>query len=347
MSSPGMRKALGCAAVFLGLSLSAPLFGQTGGLRGTVTLQDGSRCVKCTVSIDRLDVKGNYKVKTDKKGHYVYIGLPIGSFKVTVYDPTGKELWYFNGVHVGMGDPTPLDFNLPKEMKRAAQANPQAAQQSQKEEKEAKKFAGLKQFYNQGNALYGQKDYAGAAAAFEKAVPYAAGKNLPVILSRLADSYHMAHLNDKAVATYQKVLQLTPDDATIYNNLGNVYAGMGNSAAAEQSFQKAASLDPTHAAMYYFNLGAIMYNQGKMDQAATAFKKAVSIDPKYAEAYYLEGQALMSKATMSAGGKVSAPAGTLAAFKKYIELAPNGPDAAAAQGMIQTLEGKVQTQYKK
>ena len=347
MISPKFKKAVGWAAVLLGLCLAAPLWAQTGGLTGTVTLQDGSRCFKCTVSIDRLDIKGIYKVKTDKKGHYIYIGLPIGNYKVVLLDPKGNQLYYFNGVHIGLGDPTPLNFNLPKEMKQAAQSNPQAAQQVQQQAKEAKKFAGLKQYFDQGNALYNQKQYAQAAAAFEKAVPFAAGKNLPVVLARLADAYHQAHMDAKALTTYQKILQLTPDDAGIYNNLGNVYATMGNSAAAAQAFQKAASLDPTHAAMYYFNLGAIMYNQGKMDQAADAFKKATTADPKYAEAYYLEGQALMSKATMTANGKVSAPPGTLEAFKEYIKLAPNGPDAAAAQGMIQTLEGKVPTQYKK
>lgn len=349
MSSPTTRKVLELAAILLGLSLAAPLWGQTGGLTGTVTLQDGSRCFKCTVSIDRLDIKGNYKVKTNKKGHYVYIGLPIGNYKVRLLDPGGNQLYYINGVHLGLGGPTTLNFNLPKEMKQAAQANPQAAQQAVAQQKEAKKFAGLKQFFDQGNALYSQKNYAAAAAQFEKAVPLAAGKNLPVVLGRLADAYHMAHMDSKAISTYQKILQLTPDDAGIYNNLGNVYAGMGNSAQAEQAFQKAATLDPTHAAMYYFNLGAVMYNQGKMNQAAAAFQKSTAIDPKYdgSEAWYLEGQALMSKATMSANGKVKAPPGTVEAFKQYLKLAPNGPDAAAAQGMIQTLEGKVQTQYKK
>src|SRR5690349_3912182 len=30
------------------------------------------------------NVKGNYKVKTDKKGHYFYGGLPLGNYKITV-----------------------------------------------------------------------------------------------------------------------------------------------------------------------------------------------------------------------------------------------------------------------
>ena len=348
MNSPKMRHTLGFAALLLSLSLTVPVFAQEGGLEGKATLEDGSPCAKCTITMDRTDEAGNFKVKTNKKGNYVYMGLPSGFYKITLYDSSGKQLYYLNGVHIQLGEEmTDVDINLKKAMQKAEAANPQAAQQIQEEEQAAKKFAGLKQAFTTGNSLYSAKNYVGAAAAFKEALPYAKGKNVPVVLGRLADSYRMAKINDKAVATYQKVLQLTPDDANVYNNLGNVYANMGNIPAAQQAFQKAATLDPIHASTYYFNMGAIMYNQNKMAAAAAAFKKATSIDPKYAEAYYLEGMALMGQAKVDANGKSVAPPGTLEAFKNYIKLAPNGSDAAAANAIIQTLEGTIQTSYQK
>ncbi len=347
------RKILGLAFAFAALGIGLPAYAQTGGVSGKAILQDGKPCVKCIVLIERQEIKGVYKTKTDKKGEYVYIGLPIGNYKITLQSPSGQQLFYIMK-HIGLGEPEEVDFNLPKEAIRQKQeqqaeekANPQMAKQAEEQAKEEKQFKGLKQVFDQGNALYNQGQYKQAAAAFEQAVPLAKGKNLPVVLSRLADTYSKAKENDQAIATYQKALALTPDDAALHNNLGSVYASMGKFQDAQAQFEKAATLDPTNAGRYYFNIGAIMYNAGKMDDALTAFKKVISVDPKNAEAYYLEGQALMGKATMTADGKVKAPAGTIEAFQEYLKLDPNGPNAAAAKAMIATLQGKVSTQYKK
>jgi tetratricopeptide (TPR) repeat protein len=261
---------------------------------------------------------------------------------------------YYIEKHIGLGEPTDVDFNLPKEMAQQQQQkqeemkkNPEMAKQAEERANQEKQYKGLKQYFDQGNTLYTQGQYKEAAAAFEQALTMAKEKNIPVVLSRLADSYAKAKENDKAVETYQKAIQLTPDDAALHNNLGSVYASTGKLPEAQAEFEKAATLDPTNAGRYYFNVGAIMYNSGKMDEALTAFKKVISLDPKNADAYYLEGQALMGKATMTADGKVKAPDGTVEAFQQYLTLNPNGPNAEAAKEMIATIQGSVSTQYKK
>jgi tetratricopeptide (TPR) repeat protein len=347
------RKILGIVFAFAALGMALPAYAQTGGIEGKAIQQDGKPCVKCIILVDRLDIKATYKTKTNKKGEFVYIGLPIGNYKVTLQSPTGQQLFYIEK-HVGLGSPTNIDFNLPKEMAQQKQQrqeemkkNPEMAKQAAEAAKQEKQFKGLKQYFEQGNALYNQGQYKEAAAAYQQALPLAKGKNIPVVLARLADAYTKAKDYDQAIATYQKALQATPDEAALHNNLGSVYASTGKLTEAQAEFQKAAQLDPTNAGRYYFNVGAIMYNSGKMDEALAAFNKVISLDPKNAEAYYLKGQALMGKATMSSDGKVKAPEGTVAAFKQYLTLDPNGPNAAAAKAMIATLQGKVTTQYKK
>ena len=347
------RKILVMAFAFAALGMAIPSYAQTGGVEGKAIQQDGQPCAKCIILIERQDIKGTYHTKTGKKGDFVYIGLPIGNYKVTLQSPTGQTLFYIEK-HIGLGDPTNVDFNLPKEMAKQQQErqeemkkNPEMAKQAAEQVKQEKQFTGLKQFFDQGTALYNQGQYKEAAAMFAQALPLAKEKNIPVVLSRLADSYSKAKDYDQAVATYQKALQLTPDDAALHNNLGSVYASTGKLPEAQAEFEKAASLDPTNASRYYFNIGAIMYNLGKMDEALTAFKKVISLDPKNAEAYYLEGQALMGKATMTPDGRVKAPDGTVEAFQQYLALDPNGPNAAAAKAMIQTIQGSVTTQYQK
>jgi len=342
-------------------------FGQTGGLTGKATIQDGTPCVKCPVIIERLDIKGNYPTKTDKKGNYVYVGLPIGQYKITLKDPNGRTLFYITH-HVGLGDPTEVNFDLAKEMAAAKQeqmANPEVKKQVEEQAKDQKQFTGLKQLYDQGNALRAQaagmlqqaqgqpqqiqeaqQKYLAAAAMFEQAIPVAKDKNLVAILSLTADSYDKAHQFDKAIKNYQEAILLSPSDASLHNGVGNVYAEMGKIPEAQAEFQKSAEADPANASRAYFNLGAIMYNAGKMDEAAAAFKKAVDIDPKYADAYALMGRALMGKLTMGADGKVQAPPGTVEALEAYLKLDPNGKYAQEAQADLQVISGKVETEFK-
>ena len=376
MSFLSVRKVAGLFAFFAALSMAVPGFAQTGGVTGKATQMDGTPCAKCPVTIDREEIHATYKTKTSKKGEYTYIGLPIGMYKITLYDLSNKPLYYIEQ-KVGMGNPEEVDFDLPKllanqqqeqkqeeqqqeaEKQRRMRTNPEyakkieaeqkAAQEAQaKQEKDEKAFTTLKQFFDQGNTLYQQKDYKGAAASFEKALPLAkTPKNTAAVLSRLADSYQKAKEFQQAVDTYVKVIALVPDDASLHNNLGTVYADMGKLPEAQAEFDKAAQLDPAGASRYYFNIGAIMYNAGKMDEALAAFKKVIAADPNNAEAYFLEGQSLMGKVTMTPDGKVVAPAGTVEAFETYLKLKPNGPNAPTAQAILQTLKGGVETQYKK
>lgn len=336
-------------AMGLGISLSAaPAWAQTGGLTGHTTLPDGTPCVKCPVIIERQSIKGHYQTKTDKKGNYVYVGLPLDNYKITLEDPSGKVLFYIVH-HADMGDPTVVDFDLPKEYKtaqKAQAANPEVQKQVAEQQKEQKEMTSLKQVFDQGVALEDQQQYAEAAAMFQKAEPLAKGANLQAVMDREAESLHKAKMNDQAVVVYQKLIAANPNQAEFHNNLGSVYADMGKTAEAQAEFEKAAQINPTGAARYYFNLGAILSNSGKMDEAAAAFDKATKVDPKYAEAFYQEGRVLMGKATMGPDGKIVPAPGTVEALKAYLQLEPNGTHAADVQAMLQSIQGGVPTEYK-
>ncbi len=343
------RMLKGALALIAALAMAAPLFAQTsGGVTGFAKDPSGKPYVGYTILIKRQDVNETYKTKTNKHGRYVYIGLPIGVYKVTLISPDGKPVFYISK-NVGMGDPTEIDFDMAKEEQRAKEEeakNPVVQQAQQQQAKEQKKFVSLSVIYNQGTALYNKQDYAGAAAQFEKALPLASGKNELVVLTRLADSYDKAKDYKNAIATYQKAIQLAPTEADLYNNLGSVYSDMGDIKSAELQYEKAAQTDPTHAAMYYYNMGVTFVNENQPDAALNAFQKAIKADPTYAEAYFQEGQTLLSKASTSPSGKTVFPPGTAEAYQTYLKLAPTGPNAATAKAILQTLQAGVQTQYK-
>ena len=79
-----------------------------------------------------------------------------------------------------------------------------------------------------------------------------------------------------------------------------------------------------------------------MKEASEAFRSATEADPNYAEAFYQLGETLSSQAAFEGGEAVWVP-GTKEAMEKYLQLDPNGPDAAAAKGLVDTITGGVTT----
>ena len=95
------------AALVILLTASAASFAQSGELRGTVTMPgaDGKPVpvAGAIVDIYRTDVKAKYETKTDKKGVYVYAGLPfIGTYVVAVSAPNARPT-FLPGVKAGRG----------------------------------------------------------------------------------------------------------------------------------------------------------------------------------------------------------------------------------------------------
>ena len=68
------------------LLFAGACWAQVTAIEGDVKGPDGQPMAKgAKILIERDDMKGTYKgAKTDKKGHYVYNGLPIGTYTVSV-----------------------------------------------------------------------------------------------------------------------------------------------------------------------------------------------------------------------------------------------------------------------
>ena len=360
MHSSLTRRLAGVVVLLAAFAFTVSAFAQTGGLTGKCIGEDGNPLVGYTIQIEKQEMKWNGHTKTNKKGEYVYIGLSPATYKVTLLNPAGGQVFNITH-HVGMGDPTVVDFDMAQEKATAYKqqmANPDTAKKVEEAAKDQKQFTGLKATFDQATLLFSQQHFADAAAMYEKALPLAKDKNLPIVLARLADSYGKAagqeqgrdakmQYQQKSIDNYQKAMQLTPNDASLHNNLGSLYAEMGKVAEAQAEFQKAADLNPAGASGYYYNLGVVMVNQGKMDEAAVSLKKATDLDPTNANAFYWYGMALLGKAETKPDGTIVAVPGTIEAFQNYLKLQPNGQWAQAAQASLDQVQGKVPTEYKK
>jgi tetratricopeptide (TPR) repeat protein len=356
------------------LLCASALLAQVTTLEGNVKDENGQPLKGAVIKLERTDIKGHYQVKSDKKGHWFYTGLPLGTYNISC-EVGGQVVDQVSGVKSKYGDSTVVDFDAGR-MKKQQAAAQQAAETGQltddqargmskeqkaeyekklKERSEAmKKNKALNDEFNAGKAAMEAKDYATAEQHFLKA-----GELDPsqiAVWSSLGDTeYALAKTQpatqnkatyDKAAEAYKKALALKPDDAALYNQLGNVYGAAGKVPEATEALTKAAQLDPAMAAKAYYNLGANLVNTGKTDQAADFFKKAIDADPNYADAHYQYGIALMAKAQVDASGKITPPEGTAEQFQKYLELKPDGPFAQSSKDMLTQLGAKVNTVYK-
>jgi tetratricopeptide (TPR) repeat protein len=210
----------------------------------------------------------------------------------------------------------------------------------------------LNDAFNQGMEALKAKQCEQAAQAFAKATEM--DPKQVAVWGNLAEAYvclagQKAGAESEAAMTkglesYIKTLELK-DDAATRNNYALALARGKKFPEAQAELQKAAALDPPNAGRYYYNLGAVLTNINQLEPAGEAFRKAIEADPKYAPAQYQLGLYLVSKAQMSADGKLTPPPGTKKAFQKYLELEPTGPFAEQAKGMLASLDATVQTQY--
>ncbi|KAJ9464515.1 Peroxisomal targeting signal receptor [Diplonema papillatum] len=86
--------------------------------------------------------------------------------------------------------------------------------------------------------------------------------------------YHMSRECDKAVANFEKVLQVRPDDAKIWNKLGASLANSHRCSEAIKAYNRALDLNPGFVRALY-NMGVSYSNLGEHQHAAEIFLRAI------------------------------------------------------------------------
>lgn len=193
--------------------LSVSAFAQVGRLEGDVVKAGTTEpVVGAEVQIVRTDIKGNYPVKTDKKGHFLHAGVPfVGTYTILI-SAEGCEPAYFAGLRP---DKEPLKVELRpgdgrkltmEDLKKAPGGNAAAAGSAPKmseadkkkadeeykkalaEREEAEKYnssiAVINLKLKEGNEALTKNDFGAAVTAFKEAV--AANPNIHISHGNLA-----------------------------------------------------------------------------------------------------------------------------------------------------------------
>jgi tetratricopeptide (TPR) repeat protein len=84
---------------------------------------------------------------------------------------------------------------------------------------------------------------------------------------------------------FRQAIEIDPDNASFYNNLGCSYDRINNLTAAIDAYKKAVSLEPENA-LYHNNLGCNYGKLGLFRKAIDSFRTSISLKPDFVKAYF-------------------------------------------------------------
>ena len=324
---------------FLGLflflmTLAVPAIAQNRIVQGKVTDDKGQVIQGAAISIQALDSKTRqFNTKTDKKGTYIYMGIPAGDYRVVVrakgFAPSFKQ-----PIKPTISEPSVVDIQLNPgpDVKLPFELSEQELKQLQEEVEKAEKrkqaSAEVQGLFDAGLKLASEGKHEEAIAEFKKALELDPEQSN--IMGNMADSYSKMDKNNEAVEIYQKAIAVNPNDAALYTNLGVVLSKMGKNTESQEAFKKAASLNPASSAQNYYNIGATLVNNGKAQEAAESFKQAIAADPNFAEAYYQLGMCL--------SGRQETMPEAIKALEQYIKIGQKPDQVEVAKQIIAALQ---------
>jgi tetratricopeptide (TPR) repeat protein len=160
---------------------------------------------------------------------------------------------------------------------------------------------------------------------------------------------------DDAITSYKKAIDLENASkkprmeviGVAQAGLGEVYARTGKVPEANDAFDAAAKADPTRASVHLRNEAVIFFQERNTAAQIAAADEAIKINPNDAILYYIKGQGLVQNATFDAKTqKIVLPDDCIAAYQKYLDLAPSGPYASEVAGILSQAGQKVSSSYK-
>ncbi len=276
----------------------------TGKITDAVTKAPIPNAMITIVSTGQRNFKADFK--GEKSGDYrLLLGDGTLPYKVT-YSAPGYQP-YSENIKLKISDTTVKDVVLSPAVTAAAAA-PVAAPKADP----------AVTAYNDGAMLFNEGKQAEAAAKFEEAV--AAKPDLIAGWEALAKVYVGQKNYPKAITSANKALELAPDETDMYTILFNAYSATGDKAKAAEAKAKM----PADSGVL-FNDAARLINAGKDKEAEPVLKQAIAVNDKFAPAYYELGMLYV---------RAQKPADAKANLQKYLELEPDGKDAATAKEML-------------
>jgi len=310
----GARLLAAATLAFTFVAAGVPATAQTTGqIKGKVVDGKGQPVDKAVVTIEfKGGVNLKREVKTNKKGEFIQVGLQPGPYLVSAKGEAGVAE---DQVQVGLGTAPEMSLTL----------KPAATGMSPEE-------AAFRKTFDEGVQAMGAKNHDAALAKFNEAIGMRA--DCYACYMNVGSLHYEKKENDKAEAAFKKANELKPDDTRPVQMLADLYNSMGRREEAAAMATKAGSMGAAAGGgspQDSYNQGVILWNAGKIAEAKAQFEAAVKADPNYADANYWVGMAHLNGGNMAEAQKY---------FENYLKLAPSGPMAAQAKGILDSIKPK-------
>ncbi len=184
-----------------------------------------------------------------------------------------------------------------------------------------------KKIHNEGAELLKAGDYAGAAAKFQDALNI--DPNLQPSLIGLATADLKLGRNADAATAAETILKADPKNEQAIRIRYNACLALGDKARLIDALVGLAAVEPVMARDGLLRLAFDAYDANDMVKAKERFDKALAIDPNYPQAYYY-------LALIDVGQGATAEAKSH--IQRFLQLAPNDPEAKSAREMLKYLD---------
>ncbi|HSR49944.1 MAG TPA: tetratricopeptide repeat protein [Acidobacteriota bacterium] len=327
-------------STLLAMVLMLPLlFGgvlaQSGIIKGKVVDPEGNGIPDAEVRIVGMDVKREYKIKTNDDGEFLHIGVNFQGVYRVIASKEGYTGGFVEGVRPKSdrgGEGLEIIMEKGQQRQMAFEVSDEEKERLRKEREKAKERAEkLSSSFQAGLDAFAAEDFETAKEQFMEAAE--AAPDEPNVWGNLGQTHARLGEYEEAAAAYQKAIELNPAEPAFHQNLGGVYSSMGEADKAKAEYEKAAEIasatNPQAAADSYYNMAVGFINTGQNADAAEALQKAVEFNPNHAEAHYQLGIVLLGLNKFDE---------CRSHFEKYIELKPNSENAVVAQQILDSLQ---------
>jgi tetratricopeptide (TPR) repeat protein len=134
---------------------------------------------------------------------------------------------------------------------------------------------------------------------------------------------------EKAIVAFERAIELDPDEAHAYRNLGTVYGDQDRWEESAAAYERAIQIDPEFG-QAYGDLMLSYIHLEKIPEARAAGEKALELAPDYAPAHNNLGLVYQEQGELDKA---------IAEFEKAIELDPDDPSPHTNLGIIYKEQG--------
>lgn len=154
----------------------------------------------------------------------------------------------------------------------------------------------------------------------------------PGVPRRLTSIFTAMDRKADAEAAAAKWMELAPNDLEAQIVVAGFKAGRGDFAGAEQLYNKVGEADPANAYLMFYNVGAAIWNRkGDVNAAVAALEKSIKSKPDFAKAYRMLANCKLNQGKLAEARQL---------LEKFLEVAPNDPEAADVKADLAVLPKK-------